>query len=153
MSNSLVPRVLLLSNFCLKVLINTLNFKMFLGSSDELQNVPMFINMNFKMFLGSSYITVRWIYGFIHESCSSCELHKVLGPMPLQICLETCAGERKVELPFHAHVLYDFVGLLLYQLLYVSNSDWMRLELSFCFCFCTNCIVMSLTFRMFICFT
>jgi len=52
-----------------------------------------------------------------------------------QICLGTCAVERKVKLSLHAHVLGDFLIFVQYQTPCVSNSHWFTLELAFCFCF------------------
>jgi len=53
----------------------------------------------------------------------------------LKICLGKCAGSHKVELSLHFHVLWNLVSFLQYQLPYVSNSCWIRLDLAFGFAF------------------
>jgi len=52
-----------------------------------------------------------------------------------EICLGKCAGSHKVELPLHFHDLWDLVSFVQYQLLYVSNSCWIRPDLAFGFVF------------------
>jgi len=86
---------------------------LFLGSYGWMSNV----------FLGHS-MNVRWIFGFVHEVCSSYILHNVPVSDPFQFCLGTSAGERKVELSLHAHVLGDLVYFVQYMLPYVSNPYW-----------------------------
>jgi len=52
-----------------------------------------------------------------------------------EICLEAHAGSQKVELSLHFHALGDLVSFVQYQLPYVSNSCWIRLDLAFGFAF------------------
>jgi len=47
----------------------------------------------------------------------------LLDKKPLQICLGTCARERKVECSFQAHALRDFADTKQYMIPYVSNSN------------------------------
>jgi len=90
----------------------------FLGSSDACQMNLWALSMSsvfgtyFRMLLDNTF--VRWIYG---------------------ICLGMCAWERKVDLHLHAHALRDCVVHVLYQLPYMSNSNWMRQDLLFAFAF------------------
>ena len=72
------------------------------------------------------WINVRCVYWFIIM---------LLDQMLFQICLGTCAWERKVELSLHTHALGDFLVLVPYQISYVSNSNWIRLDLAFLFAF------------------
>jgi len=73
----------------------------------------------------------KWISRFVNELCSSYILQNVPVLKPLQICLRTCARERKMELSLHAHAFEDLMVFVHYQLPYISNSNWMRLELAF----------------------
>jgi len=52
-----------------------------------------------------------------------------------QICLGIYAGSHKVELSLQVHALGDLVSFVQYQLPYVSNSYWIKLDLAFRFAF------------------
>jgi len=106
------------------------------------QNVVVFIRILFlgshgwmsDVFMGSSYEPNKFM-------CLSMSivLHKYfrmfLDNSLCKYVLGTCVRERKVELSLQAHVLGDFAHTEQHLLPYVSNFNWIRLELAFCFCF------------------
>ena len=63
------------------------------------------------------------------------DFRMLLDQIFFEICLGTCARSHKVELSLQVHALGDLVSFLQYQLPYVSNSCWIRLDLAFRFAF------------------
>jgi hypothetical protein len=126
-TNSLVPRVLGPTDFYLKVWINILNFRMFLGCNNVDQNVVVFFRIleNVVVFimilyLGSSHMNVRWVsryircvsdefLGFVHEYYHLHIIKNVVGQCLSRFSLE-CLQERGKWFHLHAHTLRDFCG-------------------------------------------
>ena len=81
------------------------------------------------------HMHVRWISGHCPCVVSFLRTSECCWTMYFHICVEMYAGERKVDLHLHVHALRDCVVHVLYQLLYVSNSDWTRQNLFFALAF------------------
>ena len=96
---------------------------------------PFVPTMNARCVSEFHHMNTNWIFGLYHEDCSCTYFRMFLDQIFFEICLGTHAWFDKVELSLQNHALGDLVSFVQYQLPYVSNSCWIRLDLAFRFAF------------------